>query len=140
MRQVDLVAGLDHVLDRAVSDGLRAHCHDRLYQRQLVQCIAEPGRWFGLTQEGQHLADTAQFLGPAVHAHRHPFHRAEQVDQDRHGGGRAIGIHRVLEQHRRATLRQQTGLDLGHLEHRRDRLADTHQIALALQSADEIAQ
>jgi len=46
----------------------------------------------------------------------------------------------VLEQHRRALRREQAGLDLRHLEMRRDRRGDAHQTAALLQPVDEFAK
>ena len=65
-------------------------------------------------RRGRGLADAAQFMGFAVHAPRRPARCAEEIDQHRHVG-RVPSTHHVLEQHRRAPLGQQAGLDLSHL-------------------------
>jgi hypothetical protein len=52
----------------------------------------------------------------------------------------AVGQDDVLEQHRRPAGGQQARLDLGHLQHGRDRLGHPHQLALRLEDVDEFAK
>jgi hypothetical protein len=92
----------------------------------------------GWRRKGQELAHLAQVRrrGPLAalqrHPHGHPLHRAEQIDQRGHGRPLAVGPRHVLEQHGRATLREEARLDLRHLQHGGDRLAHADQLARAL--------
>ena len=100
----------------------------------------------GLTQEGQKLADLAQFAGGGARlaaqgdAHGHALDRAEQIGQGRHRRARAVGHQDMLEQHRRAARGQQAGLDLGHFQNGGDRLGDANQFALRFEDVDKFAQ
>ncbi len=91
-------------------------------KRQHVERLAPAAGRLGLAQEGQGLADLAQLMRFAVHAPGDALDRAEQVDQHGMSERAAVGADDVLEQHRRAPLGQEPGLDLGHLEHRERRV------------------
>ena len=86
--QVELIAG------RAGAGLLGPHGEHLFDQRQLVPGVLEAAGRLGLAQEGEGLADLAQFLGPALHAPGDPFHGAEEVGQERHVVGAAVGTHR----------------------------------------------
>jgi hypothetical protein len=138
--EVDIVAGEHDLLAGRRAHGARLHGHHGAQHGQHVERLAPAAGRLGLAQEGQGLADLAQLGGFAVHAPGDPFDRAEQVDQHRHLRARAVGAHDVLEQHRRALFGEQAGLDLGHLQVRRDRCLDAHQPAALFQPGDEVPE
>jgi hypothetical protein len=82
----------------------------------------------------------AQLARLTIHAPGDPLDRAEEIDQHRDVRARAVSAHDVLEQHRRAFFGQKPGLDLGHLEMRRDGRAHAHQSAALFQPGDEIPE
>ena len=114
--------------DRKLIKALR----DRLEKGQHLERLAPAARRLRLAQEGERLADLAQLVRLAVHAPGDALDRAEQVDQHGHVVA-AAGADDVLKQHRRPALGEQAGLDLGHLEHRRHRLAHPHEQLVALE-------
>ncbi len=144
--QVDVITLEHHLLHRRCLDRLRPHAQHCLSQGQHVEGVLEAARRLGLAQEGEKLADLAQFLrGGAVFAvegdaHGDALDVAEQVDQHRHGRGRAVGERHVLEQHSRTFFGQQAQLDLGHFEVGRDGRCDAHQFAGGFQPGDEVTQ
>ena len=138
--KVDGVALDHHLLAGRMADLPGFHGHGGLDQRQQRKRLAPAARRLGLAQEGQRFAQRAQLAGLAVHAPGDPLDRAEQIDQDGHGVGRAVGAYDVLEHHGRPAFGDQAGLDLGHLEMGRDRLRDAHEPARVLEPGDEIAK
>ena len=138
--EVDRVAGEHHLLHRAVGDRARLHGAHRVEQRQHLDRLAPAARRLRLAQEGQRLAHLAQRVRLAVHAPGDALHGAEEVDQHRHLVARAVVGHHVLEEHRRPLLRDEPGLDLGHLQIGGNRRLHPVEPARALQSGDEVAQ
>jgi len=126
-REVD-VASLQHnLLAGRAGNRLRLHRHHRLEERQHADRLAKPARRLRLAQEGQRLADFAQIPGPCpfdtvptFRRHRDParntLHRAEKIDQNRHGGGPAIRHPRRLENNGWALFGKEPGLDFRHLQ------------------------
>ena len=130
------VGALEHdLLAGRAADELGLHRQGHLDQRQELQRLAEAFGRHGLLEEGQGLAELLELVRLAVHAPGHPLDRAEQVGE--HGHREALD---VLEQHGGALVGEQPGVDLGDLEHRRDRLANTHQGAAGLEMGHELAQ
>ena len=116
------------------------HRHDGLDYWQHRDGLAPAARRFGLAQEGQSFAHGAQLFGFASDAGGDAGDRAEQIGQDRHSGGSTVGIHCVFEQDSGAAFGQEAGLDLGHLEMRRDRFAHAHQLTPGFEVLDEVAE
>jgi hypothetical protein len=137
--EIDVGALQHDLLARGDADGLRLHRHDGLHQRQQLQRLAPAAGRLRLLQEGERLADGAQLVRLAIHAPGDALDGAEEVDQHGHVVAPSI-MHDVLEQHGRAALGEQPGLDLRHLQHRRHRRLDPHQALLALEPVDEVAQ
>ncbi len=75
-----------------------------------------------------------------VHAPGYALYGAEKINEDRHGVAPAVAPHDVLEQHRRTLLGKEPRLDLGHLQMRRDRRRDAHQLPRRFEAGNEIAQ
>ncbi len=138
--EVDLGAALDHLLAGAVGHGLGLHGHDGLQQGQALPSLLQVARRFGLAQEGQGLAHLGQLVRLALHAPGDPLDGAEEVGEQRHAVRPAVLAHRVLEQHGRAALGQEAGLDFGYFQVRRDRVTHAHQPVLAFQARQEVAQ
>ena len=138
--EIDVVAREHHLLHRAVADGAGLHRAHRVEQRQHLDRLAPAARRLGLTQEGQRLAHLAKLVRLPVHAPGDALHGAEEVDQHRHVETPAVLADDVLEQHRRPLLRDEAGLDLGHLQMGRDRRLDPAQASRTLQAGDEVAQ
>ena len=138
--EIDLIAGPHHLLAGRRADGARLHGHHGLEQRRHLQRLAETAGRLGLAQEGQSLADLAQLVRLAVHAPGHPLDGAEEIDQHRHFRSHAVGAGHVFKQHRRPALGEQPGLNLGQLEHARDRRLDPHQPPGRFQPLDEVPE
>ena len=135
-RKVDVIALEHDFLARRGLHRFRFHRDHGFQQRQHVHGLAQVFRRLRLTQEGQRLTDLAQFRRLALHAPGDPFHRAEQVDQDRHAECLAVPSHDILEQHGRAALGDQTGLDFRHFQFRRHGSFDAHKAACRLQPVE----
>ncbi|MNZ82874.1 hypothetical protein D3C78_1015840 [compost metagenome] len=113
LRQVDVIALLHHFLAGAVLQHLGRHGDDLLEDRQLGPGVLQPLGRLGLLEEGQQLADLAQFadiLG--AHPQGHAAGGAEEVAEHRdiEAGG-------FLEEQRRALLAQGAVADFGHFQH-----------------------
>ena len=124
LAEIDIVAGPHHLVHRPRGDGLGAHGHDRAQEWQLVPGVPQAARRFGLAQEGEGLTHLGQLVRLAIHAPGDPLDGAEQIGEHRDRAGRPVVCDDVFEQHRRAPLGEQAGLDLGHLEVRGDRVID----------------
>jgi len=102
--------------------------------------VAPAAGWLGLLQEGKCLAEFTKLFRLALHAHGDALHRAKQIHQHRHGRTLAVGGDDVFKQHRRPAFGQKSRLNLGHLEIGAHRLAHADELAILLQTVDEIAQ
>ena len=138
--QIDIVALQHDFLTGGAGNRLRLHRKHRLDHRQHGDGFAPAARRLGLTQKGELLAKDAQLVRFAPHAERNTLDGAEQIDQHRHRRRRAVRPDRVFEQHSRAALGQQAGLDLGHLQHGRDRGGDADQQPVLLKSLDKVSE
>ena len=136
LRKVDIVALDHHLLAHRVLDYLRRHRHDLLEDRQLGPGILQALGRLGLLEEGQQLADLAQFIGGfGAHAHGHPLGGAEQVAQHRDVETRGF-----FEQQRRALGTQGAVADFGHFQDRRDGNLDALEFTALFQATNEVAQ
>ncbi|MNN01902.1 hypothetical protein D3C81_1145360 [compost metagenome] len=136
LAKVDIVTLDHHLLANGILDHLRRHRHDLLEDRQLRPGILQALRRLGLLEEGQQLADFAQFFDRlGAHAHGHPLRRAEQVPQYRDVVPRGL-----LEQQRRAFGTQCAVANLGHFQDGRDRNLDALEFTALFQATDEVAQ
>ncbi|MCY1432796.1 hypothetical protein D9M71_488040 [compost metagenome] len=136
LRQVDVVALLDHFLARPVAQHLRRHRQHLPEDRQLRPGVLQPLRRLRLLEEGQQLADLAQFADVlGTHAQGDALGRAEQVAEHRDvvAGG-------LLEQQRGALGAQRAVAHFGHFQHGGNRHLDALEFAALFQHADEIAQ
>ena len=118
----------------------RLHGQRRAQHGHQLQRFPPTTGGLGLAQECQSFAQFPQVVRLAFHAPGDPLHRPEQIDQHRHGRWRAVGAHRVFEQHRGAALGQQPGLNFSHFQMGGNRLGHPHQLLRLFQPFDEIAQ
>ena len=138
--EIDVVAHEHDLLHRAITDSAGLHRAHRVEQRQHFDRLAPAARRLWLAQERQRLAHLAERVRLPVHAPGDPLHSAEEVDQNRYIVARALIADDVLEEHRRPLLRDEAGLNLGHLQIGRDRRLDPVQATRFLQAGDEVAQ
>jgi len=75
-----------------------------------------------------------------VHAPGDALDGAEEIYQRRHTVAATGGMRHLFEQRRGPSLREQSRLDLRHLQDRRDRSLDAHEPARGLEPAHEISQ
>ncbi len=138
--EIDVAAAQHHLLARRARHRARLHRHHRAQQRQHVERLAPAAGRLGLFQESQRLADLAQARRLAVHAPGDALHRPEEIGQHRRGVARAVRPHHILEQHGRAALGEEAGVDLGDLAVGRHRHRDPLQRALPVEVRQKIAQ
>ena len=125
---------LEHdLLARRAANRLRPRVRDRLQLLQAAHLLDEPLRRL-------HLEHVAELLGDRVERrrierHRHPPLRSELVDQQR-----PVGALDVLEEQRRPAALDDAVVDLRDLELGIDLGGDAHELALALEQGDPLAQ
>ena len=132
--QVDVIAFDDHFLAHRVLDHLGRHGNDLAEDRQLRPGILQTLGRLGFLEEGQQLADLAQFADRfGAHAKGHALGRAEQVAEHRD-----VIAGRVFEQQRRALVAQGAVANLSHFQDRGHRHLDTFQLSALLKLLHEI--
>ena len=122
------------------------HGEDGFGEGQEAKRLFNATRWFGLPQEGEQLADFAQFLPCtpffAVEGHttRHALDRSEEVAENRHLSFATIFMDNIFEQEGWPAFMEYPLVDFGHLAVGRDFLGNPHQITVFLKPFDEITQ
>ena len=138
--EVDIVALQHDLLHRSAPDGARRHGQHGPEQRQHADRLAPAPRRLGLAEEGERLADLAEFLRLAPHAPGDTLHRAEQVCERWHAPGAAVRAAQVLEEQRRAARLQHAAVDFRHLQLRGYRRRYALEPARLFQPGHEVPQ